>query len=187
MKILHRRQKQQYLFAALLGVLALINLVFFLVFYTPARSEYYQLQESIQRLSAEVHSKQQSVDRLEKLSAQLETSETDQRRLFTTHFIPRDKGFSEILPELDTMAETAGVRKTRVDYGINDAGQLGLYSVKIRIPVTGEYSNIVNFIRDLENSDTFFIIDSIDVRGDSSASAGGLVSLALNLETFFYQ
>ena len=187
MRILHRRERQQYLFAAFLGVIAVINLLFFLILYNPARSEYYRLQGSIQKMSTEVRTRQQSVQRLEKLSAQLETSEQDRRRLFTMHFIPRDAGFSEILPQLDEMAERAGVRKTRVDYAIDEKPQYGLYSVKIGIPVTGGYSNIVNFIKDLENSDTFFIINSINVRGTAGAAPGSTVSLALSLETFFYQ
>ena len=187
MKVLYRRQRQQYLFTAFLGVIAVVNLLFFLILYNPARSEYYTLQESIQKMRTNVRTRQQSVARLEKLSAQLETSEQDRSRLFMMHFIAREAGFSEILPQLDMMAERAGVRKTRVDYSIDDKPQYGLYSVKIRIPVTGGYSNVVNFIKDLENSSTFFIIDSIDVRGNSTAAPGGVVSLGLNLETFFYQ
>lgn len=188
MKILYRRQKQEYLFAGLLGVIAVVNLLFFFILYGPVRSEYYRLQESIQKLRAEVQSRQQDVDRLEKLSAQLEGSEKDRQRLFTTHFIPRSAGFSEILPQLDAIAAQAGVHKTRVDYAIDDAPRYGLYSVKMKVPVTGGYSNIVNFIKDLEHSDTFFIINSIEVRGGSGpAGAGADLALSMALETFFYQ
>ena len=188
MKIPYRRQRQQYLFAGLLGMLAVINLLFFLILYRPIRSEYYQLQDSIEKLRSGVQSRQQSMERLEKLSAQLETSEQDRQRLILGHFIPRSAGFSEILPKLDAMAQRAGVHKTRVVYSIDDIPQYGLYSVTIRIPVTAEYPNIANFIKDIENSDTFFIIDSIDIRGAASdATPGVMVSLDLSLETFFYQ
>jgi len=197
-KSLYRRQRQQYWFAALLGVIAVVNLLFFLILYQPARSEYFGLQQSIETLHGEVQSRKQSVERLEKLSAQLETSEQDRRRLFTTHFISRATGYSQILPKLEMIAQDAGVMTTRKDYAIDEAPQYSLYSVRIRIPVTGGYPNIVNLIRNLENSDTFFIINSIDVRGPSSnstdvrgassaTSAVSGISLALNLETFFYQ
>ncbi len=186
MNILYRRRKQQYLFAAVLGVIAVINLLFFLILYRPIRGEYYRLQGSIQKLRAEVQSQQQEVDRLEKLSAQLEGSQKDRQRLFTTHFIPRSAGFSEILPQLDAIAEHAGVHKTRVDYAIDEAPRYGLYSVKMKVPVTGGYSNIVNFIKDLEHSNTLFIINSIEVRGDSG-SPGADIALSMGLETFFYQ
>jgi|SRR5262245_14623345 len=186
MKRLYRRQRQQYLLAILLGVIALVNVLFFLILYRPVRAEYERLQSSIQKLRIDVRNQQQEVARLEKLSAQLEGSEKDRQQLFATHFIPRQAGFSEILPELDEIALTAGVRKTRVDYTIDDAPHYGLYSVKIRVPVTGAYSNIVKFIKNLEHSDTFFIINSIEVRGNAGNSTGEL-ALSLALETFFYQ
>jgi Tfp pilus assembly protein PilO len=185
-KIIYRRQKQQTLFAALLGLLAAINLLFFLILYRPVRSEYYQLQESIERLQREVQVRQQSVQRLEKLSAQLETSEQDRQRLILSHFIAREAGFSEILTKLEAMAQSAGVRKTRVNYSIG-LPQYGLYSVKIGMPVTASYPNIANFIKSIEHSDTFFIIDRIDIRGNSDVTSAATVSLDLSLETFFYQ
>jgi len=187
MKRLYRRQRQQYVIAIVLGVIAIINVLFFLILYRPVRGEYDRLQSSIERLRAEVRMQKQEVARLEKLSAQLEGSEKDRQRLFTSHFIPRQAGFSEILPQLDEIAANAGVKKTRVDYSIEDAPHYGLYSVKMRVPVTGEYSNIVKFIRNLEHSDTFFIIDSIEVRGTAASSSTVDLALALDVETFFYQ
>jgi len=54
--------------------------------------------------------------------------------------------------------------------------------------VVGAYPDVVNFIKDLENSETFFIIDSIDLHGtDSPVSESSDISLGLNVETFFYQ
>lgn len=188
MKALYRRQKQQYLFAGLLGAIGVINLLFFLILYRPARSEYYRLQDSIQRLRHEVELHRQSTERLERLNAQLETSEQDRRRLFSAHFIERKIGFSQIIPELEEMAVRAGVKKPRVEYHIDEIPQYGLYSVKIGIPVQGGYFNIINFIKEIENSDTLFIINAIDVRGNSAVMQGATeMSLSLSLETFFYQ
>jgi Tfp pilus assembly protein PilO len=186
MSPLYRRQKQQYLFAAVLGVIAIINVLFFVILYRPVRAEFYRMQDSIQKLRAEVQTQQQEVERLEKLNIQLEGSEKDRQRLFTTHFIPRDAGFSEILPQLDAIAAGAGVQKTRVDYAIDEAPRYGLYSVKMKVPVTGPYSNIVNFIKDLEHSQTFFVINSIEVRS-AAGTQGSDIALSLGLETFFYQ
>ncbi len=185
----YRRQRQQYVFAGLLGVVAAINLLFFLILYQPSRSEYYRLQDSIQRTRAETGSRRLKIDRLEKLSIQLERSAQDRRELYTMHFIPRNAGWSEILPQLNAAVERAGVKNQRKDYVIDVAPQFGLYSVKIKIPVTGSYPNVVNFIKDLENADTFFIINSIDARG-SALTAGPTaadIALSLNMETFFYQ
>jgi len=181
-----RRQRQQYLFAGLLGVIGVLNILFYLILYRPAKTEYLTLQESIQKTRAEVQSRRQKIARLERLSGQLETSAQDRNRLFTKHFIPKTVGWSEILPKLEAMVEDSKVKNTRKDYNRDDVPQYGLYSVKIRLPVTGAYYNVVNFIRDLENASTFFIINSIDVRGNATP-AGQDVSMNLNVETFFYQ
>src|SRR5437899_773275 len=104
------RQRQQYLFASLLGVIGVINLLFFFILYQPIRGEYFQLQDSIQKARTDVESRQLKIARLEKLSAQLETSAQDRQRLYTMRFIPKSTGWSEILPQLDMMIRTASVK-----------------------------------------------------------------------------
>jgi hypothetical protein len=184
---MYRRQRQQYLFAGLLGVIAVVNILFFVILYNPIRSQYFRLQDSIQKTQMDVNSRRQRIDRLEKLSKQLETSAQDKRMLFTMHFIPRNVGWSETLPVLETAVQSAGVRNETQSYSIDEAPQYGLYSVKIRLPVSGQYSNVVNFIRELEESRIFFIINSIDVRGRSERQSNAGVEMNLNIETFFYQ
>jgi len=181
-----RRQRQQYLFGGLLGVIAVVNVLFFLILYGPARSEYFRVQDSTQKTRAEVQSRKQKIDRLEKLNTQLETLAQDRSRLFTLHFIPRNAGWSETLPLLEAAIQKTGVRNPRQDFSIEDTPQYGLYSVKIKLPVTGLYPNIVNFIKELEGSPTFFIINSIDVRGGNTPGNAD-VAMTLSLETFFYQ
>ena len=182
----YRRRRQQYLFASLMGVFGVINLLFFFILYRPVRSEYFTLQDSIQKTRADVQSRRQKIDRLEKLNGQLEKSAQDRLRLYTMHFIPRNAGWSEILPQLDAMVQKTSVKNARKDYNLDDAAQYGLYSVKIRLPAQGLYPSVVNFIKEIENADTFFIINSIDVRGSPTPGAPD-VSMNLNIETFFYQ
>jgi hypothetical protein len=182
----YRRQRQQYVFATLLGVIGVTNLLFFLILYRPVRSEYFALRESIEKTRGEVQSRRQKIGQLEKLNTQLETSAQDRQRLITRHFHPRVPGWSEILPQLESMVKHAGVKNLRQDYTIADTAEYGLYSVKITLPVTGPYSNVVNFIKDLEDADTFFIIDTIGLHG-SAQPGSPEVTMALSIETFFYQ
>jgi hypothetical protein len=182
----YRRQRQQFVFASLIGVIGVINLLFFFILYRPVRSEYFKLQDSIEKTHGEVQSRRQKIDQLEKLNAQLETSAQDRRRLYTDHFIPRGSGWSETVPRLDSMVQHASVKNLRQDYSIDQAPQYGLYSVKIRLPVSGTYPNAVNFIKDIENANTFFIINDISVHGNSQPGAVD-VTMTLGIETFFYQ
>ena len=114
MKRLYRRQRQQYFFATVLGVIGVVNLLFFLILYGPVRSEYFRLQDSIQRTHTAVQSRHQKIAQLEKLNAQLETSAQDRRELYTMHFIPRNAGWSEILPQLE-VADGLAVHDPRKD------------------------------------------------------------------------
>ena len=181
-----RRKRQQYLFASILGIIAATNLLFFFMMYRPARSEYVQLQSSIQKTRTDIQSRRIKIERLEKLNSQLETSAQDRQRLITMHFIPKDTGWSEILPQLDGMVQRTFVKNLRKDYTLSPTPQYGLYSVKIRFPVSGLYANVVNLIREIEKSDTFFIIESVDVRGGTTPGVQD-VAMNVNLETFFYQ
>jgi len=188
----HRRQKRQVLFAGFLGVIAIINLLFFFILLRPARSDYFNLQGSIDQLRSQIAVSNLTVKRLEKTSSQLERFEQDRQGLFNTHFIKLDPGFAELSPRLEQLAVQSGVLKPVVDYTRDEIKQYGLYSVKIKLPVRGTYSNAVNFIKTLETSDTFLLINSIEVRSDSEEGAGatktaGSVSLSLTLETFFYK
>jgi Tfp pilus assembly protein PilO len=183
------RQRRQYMFAALLGVIGIVNLLFFFILYAPARSEYYALIDSTEQFSRDIQARQQRIDMLGRLNSQLSTLERDRRQLFTMHFIPRAAGWSEILPKLNVMVLEAQVENTTKGYSIDQTPQYGLYSVKINVPVQGAYPNVVNFIKDLEESETFFIINSIDLHGSNTSPGVGSsdVSLGLNIETFFYQ
>jgi len=49
---LYRRRRNQYLFVILLGVIGVINVLFFFILYRPVRAEYFRLQGSIQKARA---------------------------------------------------------------------------------------------------------------------------------------
>jgi hypothetical protein len=188
--MIHRRQKHQLFFAGVLAAIALINILFFLILLRPVRSDYFNLQGSIDQLRGQVGASRQTVLRLEKTSDQLEKFEQDRQGLFATHFIKFDPGFAELSPRLKQLAVQSGVLRPVVDYSREEIKQYGLFSVKINIPVVGTYSNAVNFIKTLETSDTFFLIDSIGVHSSSESGATsvpGSVALALSLETYFYK
>src|SRR5262245_6810165 len=189
---MYRRQRNLYIFAGLLAVVAIINALFFLILFRPTRAEYFDFRDSTAQLRAESLMRQRQLEMKEKTGQQLDTSSKDREQLVAKHFVPRSVGYAQILPELDSLVQRTGVRKTRVDFNdelsIATTPQYGLYSVKIKYPVQGSYSSVVNFIKELERSQTFYIITSVDVRsgGDSGFQAAGNVVLSLNLETYLY-
>ena len=211
--MMHRRQKRQLVFAAFLAAVVLSNILFFFILLRPARSDYFNLQGSIDDLRRQLGVSKMTRMKLEQTGDQLERFDQDREMLFSSHFIKFDPGFAELSPRLSQMAVQAGVLRPVVDFGREEIKQYGLYSVKIKIPVQGTYANAVNFIKMLESSNTFFLIETIEVKSNADAvpestppaaagrvvaspastpaaaptSTPGGVSLTLALETFFYK
>jgi hypothetical protein len=103
----------------------------------------------------------------------------------------------QIVSTLDDIVQRQDEEDSR--YYNQNPRRAGLNAVAITLPLEGNYSNVVGFIRELESSDTFFLISSIDLEGSTQATAQPVntfnsgagtspsVSLSLALETYFYQ
>jgi hypothetical protein len=135
----------------------------------------------------------------EKIAGKLETFDQDKEALLMTYLVPREQGYYQIQGKLNSILQKSGVRYTSIRYNLNPDAQAGLNSLSIVVPVEGNYTNVVNFIRELENSETFFLITAINLERTTlqepgrpvavanTGAASGAVSLSLTLETFFYQ
>jgi len=205
--MIYRRQRKQYIFAGFLAVIAVVNVLFFFILNRPARTEYARLEDSIQQLRLQAGASKGRVVSLEKITNNLKRFESDKQKLQMTHLIHRPLGYSQIVSTLDSLVQSAGLKKTRVGYNTDLVPHAGLNSVAMTVPLEGNYANIVNFIRELEESDTFFLITAIDLESSSSVAPGGQpanvinastntnnniggsgsVALSLALETYFYQ
>jgi Tfp pilus assembly protein PilO len=202
--MIYRRRRNQYIFAGLLAVIAVLNVLFFFILNRPVQAEYESLEESIRDLRAQVGRNKGYFTNLERTSTQLDRFDKDKNALLMKHLIQRNDGYSQIVSTLDSIVQKSGVRKTVVNYSLNLKQQAGLNPVLISIPLQGSYSSVVDFIRELETSDMFFLINSIDLdssegrsqavnlnnagnAGSISAGNPGSVSLSLALETYFYQ
>jgi hypothetical protein len=177
-----RRQKWQFLFGGFVAVTGVLSVMFFLILYLPTRSDYLELQSSIARLRAESDQRGRTLERLESMDEQLVAAGQDQVGFVTDRFISREQGFAAIMPDLEALAQIAGIERNRVQYFIEDQPRFGVYSVQVTLPVQGDYRTLTGFIRELERSNTFFILDSIGLAASGDASE---LSLSLNLTTFF--
>lgn len=192
--MIYRRQRQQYIFAGLLAIIAVINVLFFFILNRPARADYERLEESIRQLRAQAGANKLFFQRLEKTSTQLDRFDKDKNALLMKHLIHRTSGYSQIVSTLEGIVQRTGVRSTRITYTPDPMPHAGLNTVAVTIPLDGGYNNIVNFIRQVENSETFFLITAINLSAggaqssNTNTSAGsGTVALSLELETYFYQ
>ena len=200
--MIYRRQRKQYIFAGFLAVIALVNVLFFFILNRPARTEYASLEKSIKQLRLQAGANKRNLTSLEKTSTDLARFEKDKRSLEMMHLVHRPMGYSHIVSTLDGLVLRAGLKKTRVNFNTDlKEAHAGLNSVSMTVPLEGNYSNIVSFIRELENSETFFLITAISlessarqngqvsnvIANNSNSGAAGSVGLSLAMETYFYQ
>ena len=205
--MIYRRQRKQYIFAGFLAVIALVNVLFFFILNRPARTEYESLEKSIKQLRLQAGANKRNVTSLEKAETDLDRFEKDKRSLEMKHLVHRPMGYSHIVSTLDGLVARAGLKKTRVNFNTDmKTAHAGLNSVSMTVPLEGNYSNIVSFIREVENSETFFLITAISLESsarqsgqvsnviannsnsnNSNSGVAGSVGLSLAMETYFYQ
>jgi Tfp pilus assembly protein PilO len=181
MSRLYHRQKQKYLFGTIVAVFLGVSILAFLILYLPLRSELRGLEASIDRFTSERVTRATDLDRLQQIENQLGESRTERLRFLAARIVPREEGFAAILPDLERLAQIAGIRRSQVRYSLDPVPQFGVYRIQIDLPVQGSYLAVTRFIRELETAETLFILDSIGL----NRSQTGELDLSLGLTTFF--
>ncbi len=184
MNRIYRRRKHQYVFASVVAILGAISLLSFLILYLPVRADNRRLEASIERLEQESMDRVQRLERLQDAEIEVESSRRERLRFLAARTVPRQEGFAAVLPDLEQLAEVAGIRRSQVQYDLDPEPEFGVYSVRINIPVRGPYEAVTRFIRELERADRVFILDSIGLNG-SQVDGMDELNLSLNLTTYF--
>ena len=199
---------------ALAGSCLVLALVLFsyLYFVVPARSRISSLNADRQQLHTNLktldgvvnkeHNTQQTVDRV---AASLNRFETE-------NLMRQDQGRMESFAELNELIVKNGLKNTSgpTFTTLDPAGtkatsgksvitkwQSFYPGVSVMVTVEGPYENIRRFIRDVERSKQFLVINEVELQraeqnsgpvsaeGSTSGSRGSLVSLQLNMATYF--
>jgi Tfp pilus assembly protein PilO len=132
--------------------------------YTAEMVRYTQLQGQMQHLRG--------------LPTRLDSSRT-QAGAFMAARIPNND--STVIAELGELASRNHVRLSRAQYPLVPA-VAGLIELRIDASLTGDYTELMHFINDVERdrSHAFFIIRSVALTGQQ----GGLVNLRIRLTTY---
>jgi Tfp pilus assembly protein PilO len=195
-------------------VLVLLSYVYFLV---PARSrlaslntELKQLQTNLQTLGSVFQKDQTTQQTVDRAAASLNKFESE-------HLMPVDEGRMVLYSELNQLIVKNNVRNTSgpTYTQLDPAGaksnsgktvvtkwQSFYPGIAVMVTVEGEYQNVRHFIRDVERSKQFVVINEVELQRATqnnapvSAEAGGggaagsgtrgsLVTLQLNMATYF--
>jgi len=205
--------------AALAGscfVLALVLMSYF-YFLLPARSrlaslnvELKQTQTNLQTLGTVFEKDQNTQQTVDRAAASLNKFETD-------HLMRLDEGRMDLYGELNQLIVKNGVRNTSgpTYTALDPSGtksnsgktvvtkwQSFYPGIAVMVTVEGEYQNVRHFIRDVERSRQFVVINEVELQRASqnnapvsaeeggggaagSGTRGSLVTLQLNMATYF--
>ncbi|HEY6217017.1 MAG TPA: GspMb/PilO family protein [Pyrinomonadaceae bacterium] len=199
-------------------VLALV-LLSYLYFLVPARSrlaslnvELKQVQTNLETLSGVVHKEEDTRQTVDKIAASLNKFETE-------HLLRPDEGRMDLYQELNqliiknNLKNTSGPAYTTLDpVGTKQAGksvttkwQSFYPGIGVMVTVEGQYQDVRRFIRDVERSKQFVVINEVELQratqsntpvsvdengapvagASGSGTRGSLVSLQLNMATYF--
>lgn len=201
--------------AALAGscLVLLLVLLSYLYFLVPARSrvsslnqDKSRLQTNLQTLKGVVNKEQTTKEQVDRIAASLGEFES-------SHLLRADEGRLDLYDELNQMIlknnlrNTSGPTYTPLDPTGEKAAAGGksiitkwqsFYpGIAVMVTVEGQYQDIRRFVRDLERSKQFVVINQVELQRanennapasvDESApnSGGSLISLQLNLATYF--
>jgi Tfp pilus assembly protein PilO len=136
----------------------------------------------LQRLRIEERDLNQTVTRLKQIQSSLVESARRGDEFYNVKFLPASTGFATIMEEVEKIATASGIKTGSVSFSPHEVkDRAEIEAVEIDTSVDGEYSKMVRFINQLEQSQLFFIIDSLGV--GSSEKKG--VRLSVKLVTYF--
>lgn len=195
--------------SCLVLLLVLLSNLYFLV---PARSrvsslneDKARLQTNLQTLKGVVNKEQNTQEQVDKIAASLGAFET-------THLLRADQGRLDFYDELNqiivknNLRNTSGPTYTPLDptgtkaiagKSITTKWQSFYPGIAVMVTVEGQYQDVRRFIRDIERSKQFVVINQVELQraNDNNAPASvdesapgtsaSLVSLQLNLATYF--
>ena len=194
-------------------VLALV-LLSYLYFFVPARSrisslnaDRKQLQTNLQTLGNVVAKDQDTKQTVDRVAASLDNFETK-------NLMRQDQGRMDLYEELNQLIIKNGVRntsgptytpldpagtKSTSGKSVTTKWQSFYPGIAVMVTVEGQYQDVRRFIRDVERSRQFVVINEVELQratqnnapasveegASSSGSRGSLVSLQLNMATYF--
>src|SRR5437867_9375435 len=159
-----RRSRQRML--AGLVLLAVADLLFFLVGLRPTGQRARQRRDEFDRLRVEIQLRRDKVTALRTIAGSVGEARRQDGEFYQQNFLPKPTGFSLIMEEVERLARANRVRKSAVSYGLTDVRyRPDLSQVNITTSLDGDYGDIVRFINQLERSKLFLMIDTISAAG----------------------
>jgi Tfp pilus assembly protein PilO len=118
---------------------------------------------------------------LERTASKLACARSEVSRVYDEMLSSKAERMTSIQREVRALAKARGLDPDRIDYKATDVKGTGLVRFTITFPLQGEYATLEDFVKAVEESPNFLIVDQISL----SEAEGNELVLAVNLATYF--
>jgi type IV pilus assembly protein PilO len=170
---------------ALLGTLALANIVAALIVFKPWGGSPEDLERQRGELAQQAAQLGARLERSRQLVSKVEKARAEGDRFLNDYMMDRRTTFSTIVAELDKAASQAGIKPRERSMSLELVeGSDSILQMTITSGFEGTYANLTNFINLLDRSPRFLIIESLQA---APQQASGVLSISIKLDTFVRQ
>jgi type IV pilus assembly protein PilO len=156
------RKDPRFIARAVLGSLLALNLIAAYMVLQPVGGSAEELEAQIATLRSSIQQRQGALTRMRALVAKIEQGRSSGDQFLTQYFMDRRTSSSAILTELDQAAKGAGMRPKERSFaydGIEGSETLSMMTVVANYE--GTYSDLVEFVNELDKSPRFLILDTL--------------------------
>jgi len=169
--------------AAVLGVLLLLDLGFYLFLNLPRVRLLQSLEARRNSAARDLHGTQARCDRMRELLSQYD-EETKRLDDFYGNVLGSQMDrMTSIQKEVRSIATEFHIDPESIDYNSQEIEGSGMAQFQISIPLVGGYPNLRQFINRVESSKHLLIVDSVQLTG--AREGGAMLSLTIKISTMF--
>jgi Tfp pilus assembly protein PilO len=169
--------------AAVLGVLLLLNLGFYLLFNLPRLRSLQSLEDRRNAAARDLRGTQARRDRMRELLSQHDEESKRLDDFYGNVLGSQFDRMTSIQKEVRTLANEFHIDPESIDYSSQEIEGTGMAQFQITIPMVGGYPNLRQFINRIESSKHLLIVDSVELTG--AREGGVMLSLTIKISTVF--
>jgi Tfp pilus assembly protein PilO len=170
--------------AAVLGVLLLLDLGFYLLFNLPRLRSLRSLEESRNSAASDLRGTQARCDKMREKLSQFDGETKKLDDFYGNVLGTQVDRMTTIQKEVRSIATEFHIDPESIDYSSQETEGAGMTLFQITIPLVGGYPNLRQFINRIESSKHLLIVDSVELTG--AREGGAMLSLTIKISTVFH-
>ena len=170
--------------AAVLGVVLVLDLGFYLLFNLRRLRSLRSLEESRNSAASDLRATQVRCDKMREKLQQFDGETKKLDDFYGNVLGTQVDRMTSIQKEVRSIATEFHIDPESIDYSSQETEAGGMTLFQITIPLVGGYPNLRQFINRIESSRHLLIVDSVELTG--AREGGAMLSLTIKISTVFH-